>query len=81
MPRSKTRKKVKWFEKGEPLNWRKTDSQAKRRREALKSRKGDYLATARALMALSNVTTDSKTKSLARSDSYYFFAMHRGRRK
>lgn len=66
-----------WFKAGEPLGWEK-DMPAKERREiALESRGGDYLATARALQALANVTRDKKTKQKSLADAGYFFGMHR----
>jgi hypothetical protein len=71
---------AKWFEAGKPLGWRKVDSASKRRRAALRSRKGDLLATARALIALSNVTKDKMTKALARRDAYFFFDRYRRRK-
>ena len=71
----------KWFEAGKPLGWRKDDTQVKRRREALKHRHGDLLSTARALMALSNVTQDSETARKAKADAHYFYALHRKKNK
>ena len=71
-------KKVeRWFEAGKKLGWQKTDSQSKRRTAALSSRRGNYLATARALLALANVTRDVQTAKAARSDAKYFFMKHR----
>lgn len=77
MPRLKAKKKVRWFAAGAPLNWRKDSSQAQRRRVALSSRKGDLLATARSLNALANVTQDAGTKTKARADAKYFFALYK----
>lgn len=71
------KKVAKWFQAGEKLNWSKSDTQAKRRAAALRSRTGNLLRTARALLALSNVTRDSKTARLARADAQYFFAQYR----
>lgn len=71
------RKKEKWFSPSITTNWKKTDSQETRRRNTLKAHKGDYLATARSLMALSNVTTDSETKRKSRGDSLHFFALYK----
>ncbi len=66
--------KTKWFEpNSKSLDWHKEDSQTTRRRNALRSRKGNFLATARALQALANVTTDEQTEQKARSDAKYFF--------
>ena len=75
----KTPANGKWYEHDVEMNWHKDESSETRRANALKAHKGDELATARALQALANVTNDSKTKQLARSDAEYFFAMHSGR--
>lgn len=79
MPRKKDT--VKWFEAGRSLNWHKDDSQRVRRAAALKSRRGNNLRTARALQALSNVTTDLETKRKAAQDAAYFFMMYRKQKK
>jgi len=71
----------KWFESGKPLGWRKDDTQAKRRREALKHRQGNLLSAARALTALSNVTRDSETARKAKADAHYFYALYRKKNK
>lgn len=75
------KKVVKWFEAGAKLNWSKADTQSQRRRIALASRKGKLLPTARALMALSNVTTDKLTARLARADANYFYALYKRKQK
>lgn len=77
MPRIKTKPKRKWFESGKSLNWKASENQKQRRRSALKSRKGKLLPTARALMALANVTTDKTTEKKARADALYFFALYK----
>ena len=74
---AKKKSAEKWFEAGKPLNWHKGDSQTARRRNALKARKGNLLTTAKALMALSNVTTDPETKRKARAESLYFYARNK----
>jgi hypothetical protein len=74
------KKKIKWFEPGKRLNWSKTDTQAVRRRNALNSRHGSYLRTARALQALANITQDKDTKRKADADAAYFFSMHNRRK-
>jgi hypothetical protein len=67
----------KWFSpSSKPLNWCKKDSQSKRRRYALAARKGDFLATARALQALANITEDNQTRRLSQGDSKYFLKMY-----
>lgn len=77
----KKRNQKKWFHPSVTTNWKKTDSQETRRRNVLKAHKGDYLATARGLMALSNVSQDSETKRKARSDSLHFYALHKRKNK
>lgn len=59
------------------MGWHKTQSAITRRRLALKAHKGDELSTARALMALHNVTTDQATKRVALLDAQYFLAKHK----
>jgi len=66
-----------WFTSGDPLGWRKKDSAEKRRRTALRARGGDLLATARALMALANVSQDRGTVRRARADALYFYRRYR----
>jgi hypothetical protein len=66
-----------WYAAGEPLNWRKSDKVETRRRKALASRHGDALATAHALQALANVSTDPTTQRLAEADAKYFFELHK----
>jgi hypothetical protein len=64
----------KWYRHNVPMNWHKDESAGTRRSNALAAHKGDELATARALQALANVTTDAGTARLARADADYFFA-------
>lgn len=69
------------------LGWRKTQSTGVRRRAALASRPKNWtlhkrrLSTARALTALANVTTDRRTKELARKDAEYFYRIIRVKKK
>lgn len=77
MPKPKAKTKERWFQAGAPLNWRKDSSQAQRRRAALSSRRGNLLATGRALNALANVTQDKETQTKARADAKYFFARYK----
>lgn len=74
------RKTVRWFSAGSALGWRKEDTQTKRRRVALASRRGNLLSTARALQALSNVTRDAETKRRAHADAQYFYALYKKKR-
>ena len=74
----------KWYqdatEGSKPLGWRKSMPQRERIRVALRSRRGNVLATARALNALANVTTDPDTKRKARADASYLYKMNRQRK-
>lgn len=71
-----------WFEpSARKLNWSKDETQARRRRNALKARRNNALKAARALQALANVTSDEDTHRKARADALYFFRMHNKRRK
>jgi hypothetical protein len=71
--RRKKNATVQWFDPGRRLHWSKSDGQTTRRDAALKSRRGNFLKAARALMALANVTRDTETARKARSDSLYFY--------
>jgi hypothetical protein len=75
------KKVIRWFRAGRPLGWRKDMPIKKRRQIALKHRRGNYLATARALLALANVTKDKETKRKARADAKYFFALHKKKKR
>jgi hypothetical protein len=77
------KKTVQWFHAGKSLKWCKTDSQTARRRAALSARKGNALATARALLGLANVSQDKETARKASSDAHYFFMIHakKGKKK
>lgn len=69
----RTPKSEQWYEPKVEMNWHKTDAQKTRRARALRAHGGDVLATARALQALANVTSDSPTEREARKDARYFF--------
>ena len=65
-----------WYHPKVHMGWEK-DMKAEERRElALDAHGGDYLATARALQALANVTRDRETAARAKSDADYFFRMN-----
>jgi hypothetical protein len=74
-------KQRQWFqgaiEGSKPLGWRKDMGQRQRIAVAVKNRRGDTLAAARALNALANVTTDTDTKRKARADASYLYKMYR----
>ena len=73
-------KKERWYSPGKSLNWHKTDSQSKRRKAALASRKNNPLTTAKALNALANVQSgqhgDVETHRKALADAKYFFRLY-----
>jgi hypothetical protein len=72
----KTPESEKWYQHNVEMNWHKDEPAEVRRANAFKAHKGDELATARALQALANVTTDPETSKLAKIDADYFFAKH-----
>lgn len=80
MAKNKT-KTVKWFKPSKTTGWQKGDTQTQRRRVALASHKGNLLATARSLQALSNVTTDTETRRKSRADAQYFHALYKTKQK
>ena len=69
-------KTEKWYSPSVVMGWRKDQSATTRRRLALKSHKGNKLATARALQSLANITVDKATKKLARADALYFYSLY-----
>ncbi len=73
----KTPESEKWYEHTVRMNWHKDKPASVRRANALKAHQGDELATARALQALANVTTDPETAKLAKADADYFFEKHK----
>lgn len=56
--------------------WQKNMPPKKRRRMMLQAHHGDELTSARAMQALSNVTTDQQTRVTAQSDADFFFRKH-----
>jgi hypothetical protein len=73
----KTPERERWYTPTTEMNWHKTAPINTRRRNALRAHGGDKLATARALQALANVTTDSATRRLAQADARYFYSQYR----
>jgi hypothetical protein len=73
----KTPQDEKWYKHDVEMNWHKDDPANIRRANALKAHSGDELATARALQALANVTTDTETSKLAKTDADHFFDKHK----
>ena len=70
-----------WYKSHVETGWKKDLPEDTRRALMLKAQSGDYLASARALIALHNVTTDRETAVAARKDSNYFFKMHKRNRR
>lgn len=69
-------KDKKWYNPRVHTGWRKDDPATTRRRRAIIAHNRNRLAAARALQALSNVTTDPVTKKLAAQDAKYIFEMY-----
>ena len=72
----KTPESEKFYHPKVEMHWHKDQSAEVRRTNALKAHNGNELATARALQALANVTTDAETAKLAKADADYFFVKH-----
>jgi hypothetical protein len=71
-----TNRVVKWFHPKVHTGWHKEQSLAYRRRLVRESHGGNYLTSAKSLLALANVSKDSATRKAARADANYFFKMH-----
>ena len=77
----KTPKSERWYKPGIETGWRKDMSIEERRHLVLRAHKGDELASAQSMQALSNVSTDVKTKQASRADALYFYQLHRAEQK
>ncbi len=66
-----------FFDPGVKTGWEKTLPADIRRGRVLRAHKGDLLASGRSLQALSNVSTDKRTKMLAGLDARFFFRKHK----
>ena len=73
----RTPKRKRFFEPQVETGWEKTQTEGVRRVKVLGAHGGDELASARAMGALANVTTDRETRQKARSDAKYFYRIHR----
>lgn len=73
----KTPPSEQWYNPEVKMDWHKDMSMQERRKNALKTHNGDELATARALQALANVTTDVETSRAAQEDARYFYQHHK----
>lgn len=76
----RTPEEDRWYEPSMETGWNKDLPEDTRRALMLKAHGGDYLASARALMALRNVTTDLPTKIAAQKDADYFYKIHNRRK-
>ena len=72
----KTPESEKWYQHNVEMHWHKDLPAEVRRANAVEAHKGDELATARALQALANVTTDAETAMFAKVDADYLFSKH-----
>lgn len=79
--RGLTPKSERWYTPKVHMGWRKDVPQAERIRKALSTHKGDLLATARSLQALSNVTADVETKRKAKRDASLLFTRYLSRKR
>jgi hypothetical protein len=75
----RTPKEDQWYQSNIDTGWQKDMPEDTRRALMLKAHGGDLRASAQALIALHNVTTDIKTKNEARKDVDYFFKLCRKR--
>ena len=76
----KKKKVEKWAEFGKSSGWHKIDSQTKRRRAVLKSKR-TALTAYHSLDQLAKVSTDSETRRKARMDATYFLRLHNKKKK
>ena len=72
--RGRTPKSERWYAPKVHSGWEKGMPLTKRRGLVLRAHKGDVLASARAMQALANITTDTATRRAAQSDAKYFYA-------
>jgi len=69
----RTPKARRWYEPTVETGWRKDLPQRTRIARMVRAHGGDLLASARALQALANVTTDRETKQKAQADAKLLF--------
>lgn len=75
----RTPKREQWFDPQVETGWEKGQPQGVRRAKVLRAHKGDKLASAQAMQALSNITTDRETGRASKADAQYFYRLHRGK--
>jgi len=75
--KGRTPKAKQWFEPSVKTGWSKDIKQSTRIRRVVRAHKGDLLASARSLQALSNVTTDAETRRKAKSDAAILFRRYK----
>jgi hypothetical protein len=68
----KTPESEQWYKPVVVTGWKKDMPEKDRRPLVLEAHEGDELTSARAMLALANVTTDKETKAAARADGLYF---------
>jgi len=66
-----------WYHPKVETGWEKDMPAEERRKLMLDAHGGDYLAAARALQALANVTQDRTTRARAAADARYFYLEYR----
>jgi hypothetical protein len=69
----RTPKSERWYSPKVRTGWSKNLSPQVRRTRVLRTHKGDVLAAARSMLALSNVTNDLDTRHKSAVDAKYFF--------
>lgn len=81
--KGRTPKSQQFYHPKVKTGWESDMPMAKRRRLALKGHKGDELATARGLLALSNVQKriNPEVSRKARADADYFFGLNRKKKR
>lgn len=75
--KGRTPKAERWFEPGVETGWSKDLKQSTRISRVVRAHKGDLLASARSMMALANVTTDSETRRKSKSDANILFKRYK----
>jgi len=75
--KGRTPKSKQWFEPSVVTGWSKDLAQSTRINKVVRAHKGDLLASARSMQALSNVTTDSETCRKSKADANVLFKRYK----
>jgi hypothetical protein len=75
--KGRTPKSERFFHPKVHTGWKKGMALSTRRSKVLKAHGNSFLAAARAMQSLANVTTDAATRLAARADALYFFKWNR----